>query len=77
MRADRTARPAGTSTAVTIVLVVVTALIGILILGKINDESNSNGASLKRGGDNCVPATAPITSRQPVRMRGSYTAMPE
>ena len=33
--------------------------------------SNSSGASLNRGGDSSVPGTRPITSRQPVRMRGS------
>lgn len=37
------ARPGGTSTAVTIVLVVVTALVGLFILNQISDDSSSGG----------------------------------
>jgi hypothetical protein len=54
------ARPAGTSTAVTIVLVVVTALLGLLILGKINDGSSSSGAST--GGTTATTAPKATTT---------------
>jgi LytR cell envelope-related transcriptional attenuator len=45
-RSSRTpSRPVGTSTAVTIVVVVVTALLGLFILNKINDNSSASGSS--------------------------------
>jgi hypothetical protein len=39
------ARPAGTSTAITIVLVVVAALLGLFILNQISDDSDGGSAS--------------------------------
>jgi len=56
------ARPAGTSTAVTIVLVVVTALLGLLILGKINDGSSSSGASSGGTTGTTAPKSSTTTS---------------
>ena len=51
------ARTGGTSTAVTIVLVVVTALLGLFILNKINDGSSSGG-----GGGESVTTDEPTDS---------------
>jgi hypothetical protein len=61
-QAGRTARPAGTSTAVTIVLVVVTALIGLLILNKLNNGSSASSASPGGTTGTEAPSTSTATT---------------